>query len=51
MSNVPDEQEHADKAFVDSANKQYWIEKWMYVSMEFLVSKDITQLSSSNNLL
>lgn len=27
MSNVPDGQEHADKAFVDSANKQYWIEK------------------------
>lgn len=27
MSNIPDEQEHADKAFVDSVNKQYWIEK------------------------
>lgn len=27
MSNIPDEQEHADKAFVDSANKLYWIEK------------------------
>merc|ERR1719421_215141 len=27
MSNIPDSQEHADKAFVDSVNKQYWIEK------------------------
>ena len=27
MSNVPDDQEHADKVFVDSANKLYWIDK------------------------
>ena len=27
MSNVPDDQEYADKVFVDSANKLYWINK------------------------
>jgi len=26
MSNISDEQEHADKVFVDSANKLYWID-------------------------
>ena len=28
MSNISDEQEHADKVFVDSANKLYWIDAW-----------------------
>ena len=27
MSNIPDDQPYADHAFVDSASKQYWIEK------------------------
>ena len=27
MSNVPPEQEYADKCFVDSLNKEYWIDK------------------------
>lgn len=27
MSNVPDDQEFADNVFVDSVNKQYWIDK------------------------
>lgn len=27
MSNIPDDQKYADKAFVDSASKQYWIDK------------------------
>lgn len=27
MSNVPDDQEYANYVFVDSANKQYWIDK------------------------
>mmetsp|Transcript_15346 Transcript_15346/g.33854 ORF Transcript_15346/g.33854 Transcript_15346/m.33854 type:complete len:155 (-) Transcript_15346:176-640(-) len=27
MSNVPDDQPYADKVFVDSANKLYWIDK------------------------
>jgi len=27
MSNIPDDQPYADKCFVDSANKVYWIEK------------------------
>ena len=27
MSNVPDDQPYADKAFVDTASKQYWINK------------------------
>ncbi len=27
MSNVPDDQPYADKCFVDSVNKVYWIEK------------------------
>ena len=27
MSNVPDDQPYADKAFVDTASKQYWIDK------------------------
>eukprot|EP00596_Hydrurales_sp_CCMP1899_P009326 CAMPEP_0119033754 /NCGR_PEP_ID=MMETSP1177-20130426/823_1 /TAXON_ID=2985 /ORGANISM="Ochromonas sp, Strain CCMP1899" /LENGTH=157 /DNA_ID=CAMNT_0006990745 /DNA_START=94 /DNA_END=567 /DNA_ORIENTATION=+ len=26
-SNIPDDQEYADKAFVDSANKLYWIDR------------------------
>lgn len=27
MSNVPDDQEYANPVFVDSVNKQYWIDK------------------------
>ena len=27
MSNIPDSQEYANKVFVDSANKAYWIDK------------------------
>lgn len=27
MSNVPDDQPYANNVFVDSANKQYWIDK------------------------
>lgn len=27
MSNVPDDQPYANKVFVDSVNKQYWIDK------------------------
>jgi hypothetical protein len=27
MSNVPDDQPYADKVLVDSASKQYWIDR------------------------
>jgi hypothetical protein len=27
MSNVPDDQPYANRVFVDSANKKYWIDK------------------------